>query len=173
MRILTALLSGKGDRLQLKTLRWLLLSAAGLSILGAAPKPLVLMKPAGTESHATIPTHITGTIHEAEGKYLIKDEATHVTVELRGAKLHDFSGKRVELKGVVAEHGTPAHGAAGVLDVAEIKLAAGATTTAAGVSTGIGKGTLATIGSIATAGTAGALYAGKTIGHTDSPASRP
>ena len=127
---------------------------------------------------ADTPTKFTGVIREVHGKYLLTDEATKVTVELRGAQVARQKGKHVLVTGAILAGETPAPGASQIINVAEavvVKTAAGAAAAGAGAatSTGLSTTTIAVIGgAAAVGGTVGGLYAADVIGGSDTPTSR-
>lgn len=125
---------------------------------------------------ADTPTKFTGFIREVHGKYLLTDEVTKVTVELRGEQVARQKGKHVQVTGAVLAGETPAQGASQIIIVAEavtVKAAAGAAAAGAATSTGISTTTIAVIGgAAAVGGTVGGLYAADVIGSDSSSVSR-
>lgn len=71
-----------------------------------------------------------GRIREVDGKYLLTDETTKTTFELRGPSVQTAVGKRVKVAGTMAA-GTPASGAPRVIEVTSIHAATGALSTTA------------------------------------------
>ena len=122
------------------------------------------------------PTKFTGFVREVHGKYLLTDEATKVTVELRGERIAQLKGKAVQVTGAILAGETPAPGASQIIIVREamaVKAAVGAAAAGAATSTGISTTTIAVIGgAAAVGGTVGGLYAADVIGGSDTPTSR-
>ena len=73
---------------------------------------------------------LAGRIREVDGKYLLTDETTKTTFELRGPSVQTAVGKRVKVAGTMAA-GTPASGAPRVIEVTSIHAATGALSTTA------------------------------------------
>lgn len=85
---------------------------------------------------------LTGKVSQVNGKWLLTDETTKTTVELRGEQVRSLVGKRVKVTGSTTVE-TPAPGATRVVEVSSIHVAAaGVSTTAviAGVVVASGAG---------------------------------
>jgi hypothetical protein len=97
---------------------------------------------------------LTGLLTQKDGKYILTDETSNVTVELRGSNLKKLVGKKVQVNGSVVADATPAAGASQVVTVASATaLAAGAAAgTAAGAAGGAAAGGAATGAGAAAAG---------------------
>jgi hypothetical protein len=115
--------------------------------------------------------HLTGCLHKKNGKYILTDETTNVTVELQGSGLDTEVGNRVDITGSMIPGATPAQGATQVTRVSNISRlgkgcgtkagAAGAAGAArAGAAAGISITTIAIIAGVgATAAVVGGLAA--------------
>ncbi len=129
-------------------------------------------------NRADAPAKYTGVVRESNGKYLLTDEATNVTIELRGKNLARLKGKRIQVTGSVLAGEAAAAGATVVVSVtsaATIAAAAGTAAAGAGAATGAGisAATIAVIGgAAAVGGTVGGLYAADVIGGDETPTSR-
>ena len=142
-------------------------------------------------------TKLTGCLESKAGHYLLTDEATRVTVEVRASDaakldLTKHVGKRNEVSGTADPAATPASDASQLVRVISVKpLSGGATACAGGVAAGTGgaaaagaggatagaatgswiSGTvIAVIGGGVAAGTLGGLAASGSIGGSGSPA---
>jgi len=90
---------------------------------------------------------LTGKVRQVDGKYLLTDETAKSTVELRGAPVQSMVGKRVTVHGSTIA-GTPAAGAAEIVEIASLHIAAGVSTAAivAGVAITSGGGVALGVG---------------------------
>jgi hypothetical protein len=120
---------------------------------------------------ADTPGKYTGVVRESTGKYLLTDENSQITIELRGKNLGRLKGKRVTVAGSILAGEAAAAGAAVVVSVtsATTTSAAGGGAAAAGAGTGasggVSGGTIAIVGgAVAAGGTVGGLYAADVIG---------
>jgi len=114
-------------------------------------------------------THITGTLLEHSGHFLLTDQVTQVTVEITGPGLAAHVGQVVEVTGSLDPAATPVAGASQVIAAAQVRtiVAAGvpgrgaAAAGAGGGASGVGVGltTIAVIGGVAAAATLGGLAA--------------
>lgn len=68
---------------------------------------------------------LTGCVTKVDGRYLLKDTNTNVTVELRGGNLDQHVGKRIEMTGSVFRTAQPAPGATQVIRVTDAKAVGG------------------------------------------------
>ena len=131
---------------------------------------LVANLPAGAalafepQQAASAATRVTGLLETRNGRYLLTDEVTHVTVEVVGPGLAPEAGKRVELTGTVDAAATPAPGASQVIRVTQTRRLPG-TSTAAAAGQGaasiakISMTTITVIGGVAAAAVVGGLAA--------------
>ena len=92
----------------------------------------------GTQNGGTASTKLTGVVKHQAGKYVITDEVTGVTAELRGDQVAKFAGKRIVASGELSAGATPAAGAEYVVLVQSIEMPAGAAAAAHGAAT-VGK----------------------------------
>ncbi len=134
------------------------------------------------------PTRLTGRLVNRSGHFLVTDETTNVTMEVRGTGLAKETGRRVEVTGSAAPAATPASDATQVILVAQLSQAPTAPTggggtppagpagtgeaggTAGGASGGASAGTgasvtmIAIIGGVVAAAVVGGLAATGTLG---------
>lgn len=116
------------------------------------------------------PSSMSGTLTVNSGKFFLTDEATRLTVEVRGADLRRYAGQKVSVKGVVSPGLADSPQ---VLTVSQISRAAiGGRAAAAGVKAGLSKAAVVGIAGAATAGTVGTLYAADVIGGEEAAVSR-
>jgi hypothetical protein len=122
-------------------------------------------------------THITGTLTQQSGHFLLTDQVTHVTVEITGQGLQAQVGQVVQVTGTWNASATPVAGASQVISATSVQTvaagaggaaggaagggaaAAGAGGAAAGAGIGIGVTTVAIVGGVAAAATLGGLAA--------------
>jgi hypothetical protein len=148
----------------------LMFMLGSLSFMNAAPQDNASGPPA--------PVEWSGMVIGKDGKFLLTDEKSQQTIELRGKNLKRFAGKTVNVKGRKVAGAVPIAGGAEVILVTNIGTAAATgvaagTATAAGASSGLSGAAVAVIGgTAAAAGTVGGLYASGTIGE-DQPVSQP
>jgi hypothetical protein len=127
---------------------------------------------------------LTGTVTARDGKFLLTDTTANVTVEVQGAELKRYVGKKVEITGSPIPNATPAAGASQVVQVLSVSIlgavaaagaagagaAAGAAGAGAAAVGGISAGaTAAIIGGVAVAGTLGGMAAANAGPFSDSP----
>jgi len=119
-------------------------NAAGLNVANLVPGRALDLRPQDAGSSA--PSNLTGCAVKSGSDTLFTDEASNVTVQLKGGNV--TTGRRVQVTGAMVPNATPPSGAAQVISVANVKELGGACRTDA-----------ATAGA-ATAGAAGAATAG-------------
>jgi hypothetical protein len=139
------------------------------------------------QAGAAGPTKVTGCLVRKDGKYLVMDETTNVTLEVKGAGLEKEVGNRVEITGAADSAAPSVGGASQVIRVSAIKQtakggcssvakkvgatsaagaagAAGAAAAGAGGTVGIATATtVAIVGGVAAAATVGGLAAAGTF----------
>jgi hypothetical protein len=128
------------------------------------------------QAAASTAVKMAGTLESRGGSFFLTDATSNIVVELRGANLAKFAGKKVEVTGSTIAGAAVAAGAAQAVQVTEMKAigenltkaaaagagaaAAGAAGAGAGAAAGIGVGaTVAIVGGVAVAGTVGGLAA--------------
>jgi hypothetical protein len=133
--------------------------------------------------------HLTGCLQKTNGKFILTDETTNVTVEVQGAGLDAQAGNHVEIMGAMIPGATPAKGATQVTSVSKItrlgkgcgsKAGAAAAGKAAGgaaaggaTGAGISGATVAIIAGVgATGAVVGGLAAAGTFSSSKASASR-
>lgn len=73
------------------------------------------------QAGAAAPWSMTGCLIEQNGRYLLRDETTGVTVEVRGAGLATSVGHQVAITGVVVPGVQPAEGAGQTIQVSTVR----------------------------------------------------
>jgi hypothetical protein len=117
------------------------------------------LRPANPDS-----IQLTGTVRKQGNSFVLEDETTHLTVELRGDNLKGFTGKVVQIKGVVKPEAHPVPGASQVVlvttaTVADVSGGTGAKPAAAANAGHSTRATIAIVGGVAAASSAGGLAA--------------
>ncbi len=146
------------------------LNAHGVLVANVAAGSALAFEPQAPAAAAV--THITGTLTEQSGHFLLTDQVTHVTVEVTGQGLQAHIGHVVQVTGTLNASATPVAGASQVIaatSVQTIAAAAGggaagggaAAAGAGGAASGaaIGATTIAIVGGVAAAATLGGLAA--------------
>jgi hypothetical protein len=163
-------------------------NAAGFLIANIAAGGALSFDP---EVGATGPTKVTGCLSGKDGKFVITDETTNVTMEVHGAGVEKEAGNHVEITGA-SDAGSPTvKGASQIINVSAFKrvgkvgvcaskatgeVATGGIATAAGAG-GIATGGIATattvaiVGGVAVAGAAAGLAASGIFTGSRAPAS--
>lgn len=142
-------------------------TASGVLLASLRPGMALAFDPQGAA--ASLALKMTGVLELRDGKYLLTDATSNITVELRGPDLAKFVGKRIEIKGSTIPGATPAEGASQVVRVgARTVKVLGATGTAGAAGAGSASGlsaaaTGAIIGGVAIAGTVVGLAAAGTF----------
>jgi len=118
----------------------------------------------GPQANASTITKVTGVVGKMDGKYLLTDTVTNVTVEIRGKDLGKYAGKEVSVTGTTIPGATPVAGATQVVEVTRIERAAiaapgGVHTTAIVV----GVTAAAVIGAVAGLGAEGVFGSGPAV----------
>lgn len=137
-------------------------NAGGMLLARVMPGSAMDFEP---QAGAAATVQLKGKLEKVNGKYLLTDQTTGVTVELQGADLDKYVGKVVLVTGSSMPGATPAPGATQVVSVTTIslpthrRLPAGAW--------------IAIIGGAAVGSTVGGLYATGVLGAPAAPASRP
>jgi hypothetical protein len=138
----------------------ILLACATLAVASAAQSP--------ASQAGQMTTSMSGSLTEKGGKFFLKDEASHSTVEVRGEGLQSYVGQNVNLTGQVVPGST---GSPEILIVSEVsrKVAGVATgkAAAAGVKAGLSKAVVIGAAGGGTAATVGSLYAADVIGGSE------
>jgi hypothetical protein len=128
------------------------------------------------QAGAAAASQLTGCLQKKNGKYILTDETTNVTVELQGAGLEKEVGNKIEITGAMIPGATPAAGTSQVIKVANFNrvskgcgispaaAAAAGGAAAGGAAAGISGTTIAIIGGVgATAATVGGLFAARDV----------
>jgi hypothetical protein len=154
-RVLVAVLHGKLH----------VTNAHGLLVAKLIPGTALEFEPQGESADTR--SKFTGTLRKQKGKFLLTDETTNVTAEIRGTGFGSKLGKHVEVTGQLDPTATPVAPATQVIVVESIKLApaaAGAGAAGGGVATaagataaGISATTVAVVAGVAAAGTVAGL----------------
>jgi hypothetical protein len=145
----------------------------GILVARLQPGMMMALRPDGGSAANA---RLKGVVRRTGAAFLLTDEATNVTVELRGVELARYEGARVEVTGTIAGSGTPAAKADHVVQVSGIKALeenrrpGGAPPPGAGRADGFPVRSVVIVGGVsAAAATVGALYATDTIGGKDEP----
>ena len=157
-------------------------NARGVLVANVAAGSALALEPRAHVAAAV--THITGTLTQQGGHFLLTDQVTHVKVDITGKGLSAHVGHVVQVSGTLNASATPAAGASHVIIAAQVQaiavgsaggsaLAAGAG--GAGSRAGIGATTVAILGGVAASATLGGLAASGTLpGQSQStPAAAP
>ncbi len=100
------------------------LNSRGLAVANIPAGTALAIEPQSTMG----PSRLTGRLVNRGGRYLLKDETTHVTVEVSGPGLAGNAGRRVEVMGATDPAATPVSDASQVIRVARVMQAPGGTT---------------------------------------------
>ncbi len=73
------------------------------------------------QAGASAPWSMSGCVLSQEGRFLLRDQTTGVTVELRGAGLASSVGRSVAVTGVVVPSAQPAEGASQIIQVSTVR----------------------------------------------------
>jgi hypothetical protein len=161
--------------LQCRLIQMIVLGSFSVIIAAPPPGPTGGHPEAGSSSKPAA-VRLSGKVISKDGAYLLTDEKSQRTVELRGSNVKRFAGKVVTIQGQPVAGASLPPGATEVILVSKIAAGtglAGGTATAAATHSGVSGVALGPIGvAAATAGTLGGLYASGTIGE-DQPVSRP
>jgi hypothetical protein len=149
------------------------LNARGVLVGNVAAGSALAFEPQAPAAAAV--THITGTLTQQNGHFLLTDQVTHVTVEVTGQGLQSQVGQVVQVTGTLNASATPVAGATQVIAASSVQTvaaaggaaggatggaaAAGAGGAATGAGIGIGVTTIAIVGGVAAAATLGGLAA--------------
>jgi hypothetical protein len=149
------------------------LNARGLLVANVAAGAALAFEPQAGQGNAT---RITGCLESRpQGRYVVTDEVTNVTVEVAGSGLANEAGNRVELTGQMDPTATPLAGASQLVRVTQVRrvaqgcgggaaAAAAAAGGAAGATRGgVGATTIAIIGGVAAAAVIGGLAAAEAL----------
>ena len=153
-------------------------NSSGVMIAKVLPGRTLDLRPQETGTAA--PSMLTGCVVRNGDSYLLTDEVSDVTVQLRGSNLR--AGQRVQVTGTVVPNATPAAGAAEVLQVTNVRQVDGtcvagvagtipASGAGAGAESVFGRGAL--IAGVAIAAAAVFVSCAKTGCWGGSPAAQP
>jgi hypothetical protein len=137
-------------------------NAAGLNVANLLPGRALDLRP--QDAGASSPSSLVGCPVKSGNNYLLTDETSNVTAQLRGGKIS--AGKRVQVTGSLVPNSTPVSPATQVIAVTSVKDiggtcngpagAAAAAGVAAAAGTGFGLGTAVIVGTtVAVAATIG------------------
>ena len=147
------------------------LNVRGVLVANVAAGSALAFEPQAPAEAAV--THITGTLTQQAGHFLLTDQVTHVTVEVTGQGLQAQVGQVVQVTGTLNASATPVAGATQVIAATSVQTvgAAGAPggrgrrsrgrerEARAATGSGIGVTTVAIVGGVAAAATLGGLAA--------------
>lgn len=109
-------------------------------------------------------TKVSGILALKDGKFILVDRVTNVTMQLQGAGLEREVGNLVEITGTVNAAGPTLAGASQLIDVTKTKRLVKGAASAAGAGAATGAGAAAGAGAGAGAGAAGGAAAGASAG---------
>ncbi len=69
---------------------------------------------------ATAPARVSGTIHKVGDRFVLQEETSKVTIELRGSDLSTYTGARVEIEGIVLNEASSVPNTSEVIKVAKV-----------------------------------------------------
>ena len=92
-------------------------SAQGIVVANVLPGSALELSP----QVAAAPSRLTGCLQQKNGRFLLTDETTNVTVELQGPGLDKEVGNVVEITGAMIPGAKPVAGATQVIQVSELK----------------------------------------------------
>ena len=168
-------------------------NSQGLVVANLMPGSALTLNP----QEGTPPTRVTGLLRQEDGRFMLTDETTNVTVELQGVGLDQEVGNVVEVTGDAIPDASPVAGATQVIRVSALRqivpppgatapVAAGAAAgaagggaaaaTAAGASTAAAVGistaaTVAIVGGVAAVVTVSGMAVGGVFGEEKRPVS--
>jgi hypothetical protein len=168
------MLGTKGVRVAVLTGSFRVVNARGVLVANVAAGSALAFEPQAPAAAAV--THITGTLTQQSGHFLLTDQVTHVTIEVTGQGLQAQVGQIVQVTGTLNASATPVAGASQVIAATSVQTiasatggaaaggtggaaAAGAGGASAGAGIGIGVTTVAIVGGVVAAATLGGLAA--------------
>ncbi|HWF06954.1 MAG TPA: hypothetical protein VG297_00745 [Bryobacteraceae bacterium] len=154
-------------------------NAAGMTVANLLPGRALDLRP--QDAGASAPSTLTGCAASAGGNTLFTDEASNVTVQLRGNAVR--AGRRVQISGTMVPNATPTSPATQVMNVTSVKnvggaCKAGTAAAAGGAAAGAGGGAAGAATGVSTttaviAGVAAAAAVGTGIGVAETSSSNP
>ena len=156
------LLDSKRVRVAALTGSFDVLNARGALVANVAAGSALAFEPQAPPTDVV--TRVTGTLRQQNGRYLLTDQVTRVTVEITGPGLKAHVGHVIQVTGTLNTSAAPVAGASQVIAATSIQtvLAGGGGAVPAGTGGGhggIGITTIAIIGGVAVAATLGGLAA--------------
>lgn len=145
-------------------------NAGGVLVASLTPGRTLEFEP---QAGAAAPTKVTGCLLRRDGKYIVIDQTTNVTVEVRGAGLQNEVGNRVEITGAADSASPSIAGASQLINASAVKRvgkggcsakAAGAAGAAAAAGAGAAAGAAAGIGTATTVAIVGGVAAAASVG---------
>jgi hypothetical protein len=143
-------------RVVVQTGSFQVLNADGVLVANVAAGSALAFEP---QASAAV-THITGTLAERSGHFLLTDRITRVTLEVTGQGLAAYLGHVVGVTGALNAAATPAARASQVIAAAEVRTA------------GAGAAPIAIVGGVASAATPEELAA-RAVGPPATPPGKP
>jgi len=109
---------------------------------------------------AALATKLTGQLQQRDGRFILTDVTTNVTVELQGTGLEEMVGRMVEVTGDAIPDATPVAGAEQVIRVSALTEIGAAPPAPGSIATGLSTGAkVAIIGGVAAATSLGGMFA--------------
>jgi len=152
-------------------------NSQGLVVANLMPGSALALRP----QEGTSPTRLTGRLQQKDGRFILTDETTNVTVELQGVGLDREVGNVVEVTGNAIPGTRPVAGATQVIRVSALKsigpVAVATAPVAGGVSAAAAAGglstaaTVAIIGGVAATATVSGMAVGGVFGEEKQPVS--
>jgi len=146
------------------------LNARGVLIANVAAGSALAFEPQ-TPADAAV-THITGTLSQRNGHFLLTDEVTRVTVEVTGQRLAPYVGQVVGVTGALNIAATSVAAASQVIAASHVQTTAAAVS-ADSVSVVGGVAAVATVDQSAFAGAFSAQAKGDPVGPPAAPPGKP
>jgi hypothetical protein len=175
------LLGSDRVRVEVLTGSFRVLNARGVLVANVAAGSALAFEPLATAAV----THVTGTLMEQSGHFLLRDQVTHVTAEVTGQGLSTQVGHVVDVTGTLIASATPVVGATQVIAARQVRATAadaakerardGAVAAGIGgaIGSGIGLNTMAVVGGVAAVASLGGLAASGSAGPPITPPGQP
>ena len=143
-------------------------NAQGLVVANLMPGSALALNPQEGTPH----TRLTGRLQQKDGRFILTDETTDVTVELQGVGLDKQVGNMVEVTGDAIPGARPVAGATQIIRVSEVKPISPPPVASPSVAIGLSAGAkVAIIGGVAAAATGVGIWAGGVFEEEKRPVS--
>ena len=138
-------------------------SASGLLLADLRPGTALAFD---TQTGASSVVKLTGIVKLHDGKYFLTDATSNVTVQLQGAEIAQYVGKKIEIAGSVIPGATVPTGASEVVQVTNAQIVGAGSAAVAGAGVAVAK--ISIIGGVAVGGTVAGLAAAGTFSGASS-----